>query len=108
MGNAYMTGEAWGTSDTQRAAAEGLARGVNLADVLKSRHVIDLMELPEVPRNRLLVKGVLESGSGVIPLMDLRVNFAAASPTGSESACALILNVGGDEIGVIVDRAPEA
>jgi purine-binding chemotaxis protein CheW len=85
-----------------------LVHWLDAVEILKSRQILDMMELPEVPRNRLLVKGVLESPEKSIPLMDTRVNLTAASSYTKDKACAVIVDVGGVEVGLILDRGPLA
>ena len=92
----------------QEARAGVLAGRLDLAGTLESQQIIAVMELPEVPRSTLLVKGILESQGRSIPLVDLRMALDASISGSTDAATALIVDVGGTEIGLIVARAPEA
>ena len=85
-----------------------LARGLDPAEILGSRQILHMMELPEVPRNTLLIKGVLESEAKPILLMDTRVNLTASNPYRTDRACAIVVDMGGTAVGLILDGAPEA
>ena len=90
--------------------AEILAESLNLSEILKSREIVDVMELPHVPRSTLLVKGILEGEEGqqTIPLVDLRVRFDAVDSARTDEAMAVIVSAGTTRVGLIVDRGCEA
>ena len=94
--------------DIARVQAESIANRLSLEDLLNCREIVSLLKLPEVPSNACLVKGVLEAQHKSIPLMDLRVKLGAADPRSCGPACALILDVHGTEVGLIVDLPTEA
>jgi len=104
-----------GTAETYLAAvraeeakAEILAGRLDLIGGLESQHILDFMELPDVPRSTLLVKGVLEGSGKSIPLVDLRMKLGAAPEGATDAASALIVDLRGAEIGLILDPGPEA
>ena len=81
--NSLLTA-AFGANMADVAAVEELGQdpqllGVccDLKEIVNSREIMDLMDLPPVPQNALLVKGVLESAGKSIPLMDLRIRLDA-------------------------------
>ncbi|MCD6304166.1 MAG: chemotaxis protein CheW, partial [Planctomycetes bacterium] len=91
-----------------RLRAEDIAGRLDIGDVLKSRVIIDLVHLPKVPPSGMFVKGVVEGPGKVIPLMDMRVNLNVTDRRVTEDACALIVDVGGVEVGLIVPTAASA
>ena len=105
-GYAMETGLA--LAEEQRRRAEGIVGGLDLIEILNCDNFVDLMELPDVPRSTLLVKGILERRDKLIPLMDVRVNLNAADPSATDAACALIVGVRNAEIGLIMPLGAEA
>ena len=87
---------------------EALSGRWDVNEIVKAEEILGLMELPHVPQNRMLVKGVLESPGKMIPLMDLRVRLTAAGTRDDDRAAALVVNVGGSEIGLILDGSSTA
>ena len=85
-----------------------LAGRLGLTGTLESRQILDIMELPDVPRSTLLVKGMLEGSGKAIPLVDLRMRLDAASCGGAEPASAIIVDLEGSEVGLIVDTVSQA
>lgn len=75
----------------------------DLKEIVGSREIVDLMDLPPVPQNALLVKGVLESAGKPIPLMDARIRLDACAQAEDRPATALIVDIGGTKLGLILD-----
>lgn len=76
--------------------------------VLEAQQILGMMELPDVPNSPLLVKGMLQGQGESIPLVDLRVRLEAASAVGSRSASAIIVELEGSQVGLIVDTGSKA
>ncbi len=71
-------------------------------DILKSKPILDLLELSDIPSNHLLVKGVVLRGKGHVPLIDTRMPLSVGPDGGKGIAHALIVDVEGVEVGLIV------
>ena len=78
---------------------------VDPAQLLRSKQILGMMEVLQVPRNTLLIKGVVECESTSIPLMDARVDFSAGGGTSSDRASVVIVDLGGTKLGLILDPA---
>lgn len=73
------------------------------AGILKSKPILDLVELGDVPSNQLLIKGIFTSQQGgSVPLVDARVPLSFSPPDRPSKACALIVDVEGVEVGLII------
>jgi chemotaxis signal transduction protein len=72
------------------------------SDILKSKPILDLVELPGIPSNHLLVKGMVMRGSGHVPLVDARMPLSLGLANRSQDVYALIVDLGGVEVGLIV------
>jgi len=97
------------TVSLAEAAPDGFLGGRwDLNEILQSRQILEIMELPSVPNNERLIKGVLETIGKSIPLMDLRIKLGAGDLYGNSAACALVVDLGGVEVGLIVDHAAAA
>ena len=80
------------------------AYGVDIGAV---REIIRLQEITNVPRTPEFVKGVINLRGKVIPVVDLRKRFGL--PVGEESTenRIVVVDIGGQDIGVIVDAVNE-
>ena len=78
------------------------------ADVLRSKEILDLVELPDVPSNELLIKGMFTTNrGGSVPLVDARIPLSFNLAGKPANACALIVDIEGVEVGLIIgDAAP--
>jgi chemotaxis signal transduction protein len=92
------------TVQLAEAAPDGFLGGRwDMNEILESRQILEIMDLPRVPQNTRLIKGVLETVGKSIPLIDLRIKLGLRTPESQDTACALIVDVGGVEIGLISD-----
>ncbi len=82
----------------------GFTAGIDAADLLTSRDILDGVDLTDVPANARLVKGVLECKEKTIPLLDARVRLNAGGNRPDAGACALIVALGRSEVGLILDN----
>ena len=76
-------------------------------EILKVREIIGLMEITAVPKTPEFVKGVINLRGKVIPVVDLRLKFSMHEVEPTEATCVIVVDVGGIEIGIIVDRVSE-
>jgi len=76
-------------------------------EILKVREIIGLMDITAVPRTPQYVKGVINLRGKVIPVIDLRLKFSMAEAERTEETCIIVADVGGLEMGIIVDRVSE-
>ena len=78
------------------------------AGILASREILDLIDLPTVPENSRLVKGVLRKPGRSVPLVDCRVDIATPSLTGKNISWAVVAEIGGMEVGIIIGPPADA
>ena len=72
------------------------------SDILKSKPILDLVELGGIPSNHLLIKGMVVRGSGHVPLVDARMPLSLGLAGRADNVCALIVDIEGVEVGLIV------
>jgi chemotaxis signal transduction protein len=83
-------------------AAWDMVIRANPSDILKSKPILDLVELSGIPSNHLLIKGMVVRGGGHVPLVDARMPLSLGLAGQSENVCALIVDIEGVEVGLIV------
>lgn len=101
------------TAITEAAAAEQQLVVFDLAtesygvDIGAVREIIRMQEITNVPRTPEFVEGVINLRGKVIPVVDLRKRFGL--PIGDKSAenRIVVVDIGGQDIGVIVDAVNE-
>jgi len=76
-------------------------------EILKVREIIKLMDITAVPQTPGYVKGVINLRGKVIPVVDLRLKFGLAEAKQTEETCIIVVDVGGIEMGIIVDKVSE-
>ncbi|KKM60899.1 hypothetical protein LCGC14_1537160 [marine sediment metagenome] len=76
-------------------------------EILKVREIIGVMDITDVPGTPEFVKGVINLRGKVIPVLDLRLKFGMPSVEQTEETCIIVVDVGGVEMGIIVDRVSE-
>ena len=108
MGMSSTTDVTLALVESQEEDALQLVNRLDLCNILESGPVVNSIWLPEVPRNSLLVKGVLEGRHKPVPLMDMRLNFSGWDPAKTDPAIALIVEVDGKEVGLILDGGAAA
>jgi chemotaxis signal transduction protein len=98
MGHYGLTGQGTGAE-----AAWDLVIRSDPAGILKSKPILDLVELVDVPSNELLVKGIFTTHRGdSVPLVDARIPLSFSLAGKPANACALIVDVEGMEVGLII------
>lgn len=93
LGGKYLT---FGLSDEQY----GL-------EILKVREIIGMMDITAVPRTPEFIKGVINLRGKVIPVVDLRLKFGMPSAEATDETCIIVVDVGGVEMGIVVDQVSE-
>jgi purine-binding chemotaxis protein CheW len=75
--------------------------------ILRVREIIGMMEITAVPQTPPFVKGVVNLRGKVIPVIDLRLKFGMAEKEPTEATCIIVVEVGGLQVGIIVDTVSE-
>lgn len=78
--------------------------GIEILDV---REIIGLMEITSVPQVPAYVKGVINLRGKVIPVIDIRLKFGIKEIAYTNETCVIVLDIGGTQMGIIVDRVCE-
>lgn len=100
-------------SAVRRSCRAGKYLTLRLADeaygleILKVREIIGWTDVTPVPTTPRFVKGVINLRGKVIPVMDLRLKFGMPEKAPTPETCIIVVQVGGAEIGVVVDRVLE-
>jgi len=76
-------------------------------EILKVREIIGMMEITSVPRTPEYIKGVINLRGKVIPVVDLRLKFGIQEAEHTDETCVIVVDVGGVEMGIIVDKVSE-
>ncbi|MEE8421709.1 MAG: chemotaxis protein CheW [Dehalococcoidia bacterium] len=82
----------------------GEVYGVNIETV---REIIRMQAVTYVPDAPEFVEGVINLRGRVIPVVDLRKRFSLAVTEVSEQSRVVVVDIGGEDIGVIVDAVTE-
>lgn len=76
-------------------------------EILKVREILGMMEITAVPQTPSFVKGVINLRGKVIPVIDLRIKFGMPEVEYTPSTCVIVVEVGGVQMGIIVDTVQE-
>lgn len=80
-------------------------------EILKVKEIIGLMDITEVPRMPMYVRGVINLRGKVIPVVDLRSKFGLASTEDTDETCIIVVDVMQDDqstmTGILVDTVSE-
>ena len=82
----------------------GEVYGVNIETV---REIIRMREVTYVPDAPDFVEGVINLRGRVIPVVDLRKRFSLAVTDATAESRVVVVDIGGQDIGVIVDAVTE-
>lgn len=101
------TGTVEATASEQQLVVFDLATESYGVDIGAVREIIRLQEITNVPRTPEFVEGVINLRGKVIPVVDLRKRFGL--PVGDQSTenRIVVVDIGGQDIGVIVDAVNE-
>ena len=76
-------------------------------EILKVREIIGMMGITPVPRTPEFIRGVLNLRGKVISIIDLRLKFSMEEVPQTEETCIIVVEAGGGERGIIVDKVSE-
>jgi purine-binding chemotaxis protein CheW len=76
-------------------------------EILKVQEIIGMLPITRVPRTPDFVKGVINLRGKIIPVTDLRSRFGMEEREITAETCTIVVQAGGLEIGVIVDKVSE-
>lgn len=82
----------------------GEAYGIAIESV---REIIRLQEITQVPRTPSFVEGVINLRGKVIPVVELRKRFGIEAKERDEDTRIVNVDIGGQEIGMVVDAVTE-
>jgi purine-binding chemotaxis protein CheW len=78
--------------------------GIAIADVTS---IVEMQKITAVPDMPPQVKGVINLRGKVIPVVDLRIQFAMEEHEYGDRTCIIIVEVDGMDLGLIVDTVAE-
>ena len=80
------------------------AYGVDIGAV---REIIRMQDITKVPSAPAFVEGIINLRGSVIPVVDLRKRFALSISERDKDNRILVVDIGGNDIGVVVDAVTE-
>ncbi len=69
--------------------------------------IIGIQSITEVPDMPAFVKGVINLRGKIIPVMDVRKRFGSDERAYDNRTCIIVINIGSQAMGLIVDRVSE-
>ena len=69
--------------------------------------IVGMQKITEVPDMPNFVKGVVNLRGQVIPVLDMRLRFHMQSRDYDERTCIIVVNIGGSQVGLVVDTVSE-
>ena len=76
-------------------------------EILKVREIIGMMTITSVPRTPEFICGIINLRGKVIPIIDLRLKFGMEAIEQTEETCIIVVEAGGTERGIVVDKVSE-
>jgi purine-binding chemotaxis protein CheW len=76
-------------------------------EIIKVREIIGMIPITRVPRTPEHMRGVVNLRGKVIAVVDLRIKFGLEATEQSQRTCIIVVQAGGVEFGVVVDRVSE-
>ncbi len=80
------------------------AYGVDISSV---REIIRMQDITQVPRTPEFVEGVINLRGKVMPVVDLRKRFGFSTEEATKDTRIVVVDIGGQDIGVVVDAVNE-
>jgi purine-binding chemotaxis protein CheW len=71
------------------------------------KQIIGVQEIAVVPNQPEFIKGVINLRGSIIPIMDMRLKFGKLEKEYDDRTCIIVLEVNGDDIGIIVDSVSD-
>ena len=93
--------------DEQQLVVFDLADEGYGVDISAVREIIRLQEITRVPRTPEFVEGVINLRGKVIPVIDLRKRFGLTVEAESQDNRIVVVDIGDQDIGVVVDAVTE-
>ena len=69
--------------------------------------IVGMQKITEVPDMPMFVKGVVNLRGQVIPVIDMRLRFNMPPQDYDERTCIVVVNIGGAQVGLVVDTVNE-
>jgi purine-binding chemotaxis protein CheW len=76
-------------------------------EILKVHEIIGMLPVTRVPKTSAYMRGVVNLRGKIIPVIDLRLRFGMEMAEETSENCIIVVEAGGVEIGVIVDKVSE-
>ena len=76
-------------------------------EIISVREIIRIQEITKVPRTPEFVEGVINLRGKVIPVIDLRKRFGFRQAEATKDTRIVVVDIGGNDIGVVVDAVTE-
>ena len=76
-------------------------------DISSVREIIRMQDITTVPRTPEFVEGVINLRGKVIPVVDLRKRFGFPESDATKDTRIVVVDIGGQDIGVVVDSVTE-
>ncbi len=93
--------------DEQQLVVFDLSTEAYGVDIGAVREIIRLQDITRVPRTPEFVEGVINLRGKVIPVVDLRKRFGLQTEDESKDNRIVVVNIGAQDIGVVVDAVTE-
>jgi len=100
-----------GITETVQYLSFKLAEEVFALDVAKVREILEFTSITKVPKTPEFMRGVINLRGGVVPVIDLRLNFGMTCTEQTVNTCIIVVEVilDGDVIvlGILADSVQE-
>ena len=93
--------------DEQQLVVFDLSSEAYGVDIGAVREIIRLQDITKVPRTPEFVEGVINLRGKVIPVVDLRKRFGLPAEKESKENRIVVVDIGAQDIGVVVDAVTE-
>lgn len=98
ISNKYLTFELSSPEDSSKVY------GIEMKDVIE---IVNIQPISEVPYAPAYVKGVINLRGRIVPLIDINDRFCFAQTDYNERTCIIVVNIGENYIGLIVNQVYE-
>ncbi len=76
-------------------------------EILKVREIMGMLPITHIPRTPPYASGVINLRGRIIPVFDLGLKFGLKPETQTEETCIIVVQVKGQDLGIIVDKVSE-